>query len=638
MSGIFWSASSAFGSYVSAAASAFDFNKATLSGALDVIAVQHDDGVIACTPFHVRFGKFKLLRSRDKLVYVYVNGKKTHLRMQLGDAGEAYFIHRRRRRARGPRQVEGGSGHPSTPGRSASTAASESPPSTITGDAASIGSVETLPLSTLTREDATSLLASLAAETASEERTQPAPMAALSEPPKAGSAAGRSEGGSEPGLLGRGLSKPHDRGEAAARAEEGGEDALLSPHAHGVAADEPLAVGSESSRAGAGPSAGAAAARGVPAAAADSRAREAARRLDRGAQPSARRRRRASRLLHGQQHQQRRATRTRFARFLRLARRRNLYLSADTLQRLFGPRAAWPDAVAALADGVGAGTAGVLSAAGDRLVLRALGDADAAVSGLPRPCGDAMSDSEAAYRRVPTLLASLELELGPSAALASGAAAGAGAAAGRAAAGAGAAAGRAAGAGPAARKRSVAQRGTVDTAAARRRRSPPGDGAGAGAGAPVRLQARASATGAVAAETPLDEALWRTVRPGHAGGAQAGEEEEETVEGGSPGAAGDAAASGASESADVGLTLDAPFSKEVGSPQRVRVGSGSVEAAAGGMLARGLAGIPTAPFLPLSAVFGLLACLCVNPRHAACAARLPVHVCKRRSPAAAQSV
>ena len=62
---------------------ALDFNKATLSGALDIIAIQQDDGSINCTPFHVRFGKFKLLRSRDRVIRVLVNGLDTGLVMQV---------------------------------------------------------------------------------------------------------------------------------------------------------------------------------------------------------------------------------------------------------------------------------------------------------------------------------------------------------------------------------------------------------------------------------------------------------------------------------------------------------------------------------------------------------------------------
>ena len=54
-------------------ASAFDFNHATLSGAIDVVAV-HDQvtGELRCTPFHVRFGKLQVLRSREKFVRIVV--------------------------------------------------------------------------------------------------------------------------------------------------------------------------------------------------------------------------------------------------------------------------------------------------------------------------------------------------------------------------------------------------------------------------------------------------------------------------------------------------------------------------------------------------------------------------------------
>ncbi|EAN31812.2 LNS2 (Lipin/Ned1/Smp2) family protein [Theileria parva strain Muguga] len=82
---------------------ALDLNQATLSGSSDIICVKQkpsdrtldqvaDDGwVYKCTPFHVRFGKAKLLRSREKRVSVYVNGQLSTLSMKLGSAGEAYF-------------------------------------------------------------------------------------------------------------------------------------------------------------------------------------------------------------------------------------------------------------------------------------------------------------------------------------------------------------------------------------------------------------------------------------------------------------------------------------------------------------------------------------------------------------------
>ena len=43
-------------------------NPATLSGAIDAIMVKHPDGPIHSTPFHVRFGKLQLLRSKEKIV------------------------------------------------------------------------------------------------------------------------------------------------------------------------------------------------------------------------------------------------------------------------------------------------------------------------------------------------------------------------------------------------------------------------------------------------------------------------------------------------------------------------------------------------------------------------------------------
>ena len=67
-------------------------NPATLSGAIDVIVVEQEDGSLACSPFHVRFGKFQLLRPSDKKVVFTVNGKKQDFAMKLGDAGEAFFV------------------------------------------------------------------------------------------------------------------------------------------------------------------------------------------------------------------------------------------------------------------------------------------------------------------------------------------------------------------------------------------------------------------------------------------------------------------------------------------------------------------------------------------------------------------
>ncbi|KAH7320159.1 Lipin/Ned1/Smp2-domain-containing protein [Stachybotrys elegans] len=67
-------------------------NPATLSGAIDVIVVEHEDGTLACSPFHVRFGKFSLLRPSDKKVEFKVNGVKQEYSMKLGEGGEAFFV------------------------------------------------------------------------------------------------------------------------------------------------------------------------------------------------------------------------------------------------------------------------------------------------------------------------------------------------------------------------------------------------------------------------------------------------------------------------------------------------------------------------------------------------------------------
>lgn len=67
-------------------------NPATLSGAIDVIVVQQDDGSLACSPFHIRFGKWRLLRPFEKKVEFKVNGKKQEFPMKLGEGGEAFFV------------------------------------------------------------------------------------------------------------------------------------------------------------------------------------------------------------------------------------------------------------------------------------------------------------------------------------------------------------------------------------------------------------------------------------------------------------------------------------------------------------------------------------------------------------------
>ncbi|XP_034540441.1 phosphatidate phosphatase LPIN2-like isoform X2 [Notolabrus celidotus] len=67
-------------------------NPATLTGGIDVIVVRQPDGSYQCSPFHVRFGKLGVLRSKEKIVDIEINGEPVDLHMKLGDNGEAFFV------------------------------------------------------------------------------------------------------------------------------------------------------------------------------------------------------------------------------------------------------------------------------------------------------------------------------------------------------------------------------------------------------------------------------------------------------------------------------------------------------------------------------------------------------------------
>lgn len=90
-------------------------NPSTLTGAIDVIVVRVSDGngtvELVCSPFHVRFGKWQVLRPGDKKVRipklrvrvwtkiyicfqvnVSVNGNPIPFNMKIGEAGEAFFV------------------------------------------------------------------------------------------------------------------------------------------------------------------------------------------------------------------------------------------------------------------------------------------------------------------------------------------------------------------------------------------------------------------------------------------------------------------------------------------------------------------------------------------------------------------
>ncbi|KAJ3511574.1 hypothetical protein NLJ89_g4023 [Agrocybe chaxingu] len=71
-------------------------NPSTLTGAIDVIVIErptNDGGTeFVCSPFHVRFGKWQVLRPSEKKVNLFVNGNPIPFNMKIGEAGEAFFV------------------------------------------------------------------------------------------------------------------------------------------------------------------------------------------------------------------------------------------------------------------------------------------------------------------------------------------------------------------------------------------------------------------------------------------------------------------------------------------------------------------------------------------------------------------
>ncbi|XP_074588821.1 phosphatidate phosphatase PAH2 isoform X1 [Curcuma longa] len=62
-------------------------------GAVDIIVVQQQDGSFKSSPWYVRFGKFQgVLKTKEKLVKISVNGVEAGFNMYLDHKGEAFFL------------------------------------------------------------------------------------------------------------------------------------------------------------------------------------------------------------------------------------------------------------------------------------------------------------------------------------------------------------------------------------------------------------------------------------------------------------------------------------------------------------------------------------------------------------------
>jgi phosphatidate phosphatase LPIN len=69
-----------------------EVNPSTLSGATDIIVVELPDGTRNSSPFHVRFGKFKAVYPKDRIVDIYCNGEQASFCLRLDKSGEAHVL------------------------------------------------------------------------------------------------------------------------------------------------------------------------------------------------------------------------------------------------------------------------------------------------------------------------------------------------------------------------------------------------------------------------------------------------------------------------------------------------------------------------------------------------------------------
>jgi len=69
-----------------------EINGSTLTGAIDVVVVEQEDGTFKSSPFHVRFGKMGVLKAKEKIVDIEINGCPVEINMKLDDTGAAFFV------------------------------------------------------------------------------------------------------------------------------------------------------------------------------------------------------------------------------------------------------------------------------------------------------------------------------------------------------------------------------------------------------------------------------------------------------------------------------------------------------------------------------------------------------------------
>lgn len=81
------------GSYISRGVYTVSAPFHPFGGAVDIIVVEQPDGSFKSSPWYVRFGKFQgVLKTKEKVVTVNVNGVEADFHMYLDHKGEAYFL------------------------------------------------------------------------------------------------------------------------------------------------------------------------------------------------------------------------------------------------------------------------------------------------------------------------------------------------------------------------------------------------------------------------------------------------------------------------------------------------------------------------------------------------------------------
>jgi phosphatidate phosphatase LPIN len=83
----------ALSSYISRGVSTVSSPFHPFGGAVDIVVVEQQDGSYESSPWYVRFGKFQgVLKAKEKVVNISVNGVEADFHMYLDHAGVAYFL------------------------------------------------------------------------------------------------------------------------------------------------------------------------------------------------------------------------------------------------------------------------------------------------------------------------------------------------------------------------------------------------------------------------------------------------------------------------------------------------------------------------------------------------------------------